>query len=183
MVRFRNASHVRADGNLVHVFEAERQKGGFYFPRRSLGAELSDYSGSDRRNNLVTLFYCLNKLKYLRLVRNGAERTCRHTLTACNALFIVDMSPAVFVRGNGFYPASGGAGTHVVCDCVVRACGFASAALYTFTLVDKRFSVHNGNSAFGTAFYARVRNAVAALVGNVIFVVGAFVARRRYDLH
>ena len=71
----------------------------------------------------------------------------------------------------------------MVRDCVVRASRLALTALYTFALVYVRFTVYDRYRALGAYLYARVRNAVAALIGNVIFVVGAFVARRRNYLH
>ena len=70
-----------------------------------------------------------------------------------------------------------------MCDGIIGTRRFAFAAANTLLPVDDGFSVDDGNGAFGTSRHARFRNASAALIGDFIDVILAFIACGGNHLH
>ena len=68
-------------------------------------------------------------------------------------------------------------------DCVIGTRRFAFAATNTLFPVNDGLSVDDGNGALGTSRHARFRDTAAALIGDFIDVILAFIACGGNYLH
>ena len=167
VLRFLNGAKVRAHSHFQRVDEAQLAHGGLQLAGGQ-ARELVDKGGSHDGVVLVALADALNKLEDLALVHNGAKGAVHKAHAAGNALVVVDLRPAQFVRADGVHAAGGGAGALHLDDGVIGAHIHALAALDALVLIDHRAAAGGeADGVLGADLLAGVGKAAAAHVGHL----------------
>ena len=184
VLRLLRRTQVGADRDLDDVGEAELLHRGAQLARRNLGAELTD---ERRRYGSVNALACLNRsdhLEDLRLVRDRAERAVDQTLSAGNALVVINIRAAVLVRVDSVHAAGRGARALLMVDGLVRAYIDAAAALDALILIDDGLAGErvDGDRALRADLDARTRHAALAHIGHADLIFRAGVAGKLDDV-
>src|SRR5699024_5084942 len=153
----------------------------FQFGGRHAG-ELVDERRRHDGDDLVAALDGLDELEDLAFVDDGAERAVDQAHAAGNALVVVDVSAAVFVRVDGAHAAGGGAGAFGLDDGTVGAGVDAAAALDAQALVDMALAVAEADGLFGADLLAGVRQAALAHLGDLDDLFLAAVAGKLDDV-
>ena len=96
-------AQVRADRDLNNIRKAEALHRGTQLARCHLRAELADKRRCDSGVDTLARLNCTDHLENLRFIGNRAERAVYQTLTAGNALVVINIRSAVAVRC-GWHP-------------------------------------------------------------------------------
>ena len=107
----------------------------------------------------------IRQLEDLGFIRYGSERAVYHTLSAGNALIIIDFSSAKFIAFNRVYSAGSRTWTLTLYNRCIWTSLRAASAFYTFFFVDMGASVYDRNSFYRAYSRTWVRQTAAAKVG------------------
>ena len=116
-----HGAQVGTDGDLHDIVEADGLQGSLQLTGRSQRGELVDKGGSDQCIDAVAAVEALDQLIDLALVGNSAEGAIHQTLTAGNALAVIDLGTAQLIGVDGTHAAGCSAGTLGLDDGVVGA--------------------------------------------------------------
>ena len=173
---FLDGTQVSADGDFHHPVEAQLLHGGHELSGGHLAAELADEGGGDNGNDAVAFQDGLDDLKYLPLVHNGAEGAGHQTLSAGDALILMDDGLAMLVGTDGVHAAGRLTGALHVDDGVVGAGAGALAALDALFRVNVAFAVDEGDRTLGADLLAGGGQTVLAVLRHPVLVNRAGVA-------
>ena len=169
-------AQVRADRDLNNIRKAEALHRGTQLARCHLRAELADKRRCDSGVDTLARLNGADHLEDLRLVCDRAERAVYQTLTAGNALLVINICSAIAVAVDGIHAAGCRARALLTDDGVILADIHAAAAFDALILIDNRTAVEaiERYCALGTYLNARMRHAALTAVRDhdLIFLAG-----------
>ena len=173
---FLNGTHIGTNGHFHNPGKSKLLHGGYQLAGGDLAAELADESGSHQRDDFVTLQNGLDYLVDLALIHDGTEGTAYQTLTAGDALILIDDSTALVVGADGIHAAAGGTGTFQMNDGIVGACLGALAAADAFVKVNVGTVVPERDGVLGADLLAGTCQTVLAIIADLVLVTGTGMA-------
>ena len=170
-------TQVSADGNLDNIGNAEALHSRTQLARGHFRTELANKCRVLMALiNTLACLNCTNHLENLRFIGNRAERAVYQTLTAGNALLVINIGSAIAVAVDGIHAAGCRARALLTDDGVILADIHAAAALDALLLIDNRTAVEaiERYCALGTYLNARMRHAALTAVRDhdLIFLAG-----------
>ena len=170
---FLNGTHIRAHGDLHHPVKAQHLHGADEFAGGGELAELADKGGGDDGDDPVALENGLNDLEDLTLVHNGAEGAGHQTLSAGDALVLMDDGLAMLVGADGVHAAGRLTGALHVDDGVVGTGVCALAALDALSRVNVAFAVDEGDRTLGADLLTGGGQTVLAVLRHPVLICRA----------
>ena len=174
VMRFINGAQVSTDGNFCSVGKAQALHGLAQFGGGHVG-ELVDKGRCHDGDDFISALDGLDQLEDLALIHDSAERAVDQAHTTGYALVVINICAAMLVRTNSTNAASLGAGALHLDDGVVRAGGYAAAALDAEILINVTAAIAEADCLFGADLLAGVSQAPLAHAGNLYDLFRALV--------
>ena len=178
------SGHVAAETDLDHVLEAEFLGCGADRSHGDAGlvAVLAFRRGRAHQEYFLSCLDRLDDRDQIGLRGDRAEGACVDTVSAVDALRLVDLAVAVLIVADGVSRAGSLAGTGQVDDSLEGACLRAHAAFLTLRGLDEGTVLARGDGAELTGFDTGSAETETAVVGDSVGLDGAFVTGRLDDL-